>query len=81
VGQIGVIVPLVPMAGMDAGIGRGREAEIESREIERRRDRQQQDQAKAEPLPQRALPLLPNPVHAGSLENAANFRHPQIAAP
>jgi len=54
VGQVGLIVPRVPMAGMDAGIGMGRQAELKTREIERRRDSQQQDQAKAEPLPQRA---------------------------
>lgn len=77
-GEIGVVVPLVAMAGMDIGIGIGlrRKAEVEPGEIERRRNRQQQDQAKAKPLPQRAPPMVPNPVHAGSLGKVAGFRHP-----
>ena len=76
VGEIGVIVLLVPMSGVDRGIAVRREAQIEPGKIERWRGGQQQDQAKAKPLPQRARPMLPNTVHAGSLGKVAGFRHP-----
>ena len=75
-GEIGVIVPLVAVAGMRTGVGMGREAEIKAGEVERRSNGQQQDQAKSKPLPQRMPPMPLNPVHGGSLGKAAGLRHP-----
>lgn len=76
-----MIVPVVPGAGMSAGLVMLQHAKLEPGEIERRSDSQQQDQAKAKPLPRPTPAMPPNPVHAGSLGEPRNLRHPQIAHP
>ena len=75
-GEIGVIVAVMVVAGMDARLVMRRNGPLEPGEIERRRDGQQQDQAQAQPLPRRASPELPNPIHGRSLGAARRFRHP-----
>ena len=74
--KVGMIVPVMTMTGMNRGIAMRRKTELEPGEIERWGHRQQQDQAKAKPLPQRASPMLPDPVHRRSLGKARRFRHP-----